>query len=194
VAAVGEASIRRQRAADAAMGVEAPGAAMRALEVSAGMASFSVRLRGLTRERRHISPHNPFHTPHHSYKQHGHSLKQAAYAANTTHSLLRTTTRPHTRYENESRVEHSLIAIAHSASTRLPPGHSNGLCSRDDAYPVGRWEGPPCVLVPPAVWCPPAAPPRCCVPPCGGRVPRVLPPPAVGSCLVCWCPPAVLWP
>ena len=51
-----------------------------------------------------------------------------------------------------------------------------------------------CVLVPPAVWCPPAGPPRCCVPPCGGRVPRVLPPPAVGSCPVCWCPPAVLWP
>jgi len=50
------------------------------------------------------------------------------------------------------------------------------------------------VLVPPAVWCPPAVPPRCCVPPCGGRVPRVLPPPAVGSCPVCWCPPAVLWP
>jgi len=35
---------------------------------------------------------------------------------------------------------------------------------------------PPFVLVPPAVWCPPAAPPRCCVPPCGGRVPRLLPP------------------
>ena len=50
------------------------------------------------------------------------------------------------------------------------------------------------MLVPPAVWCPPAGPPRCCVPPCGGRVPRVLPrcpPPAVGSCPVCWCPPAV---
>jgi len=45
---------------------------------------------------------------------------------------------------------------------------------------VGGWEGPPCVLVPPAVWCPPAAPPRCCVPPCGGRVPRVLPPPCGG--------------
>jgi len=46
------------------------------------------------------------------------------------------------------------------------------------------------VLVPPAVWCPPAGPPRCCVPPCGGRVSRVLPPPAVvGSCPVCWCPP-----
>ena len=59
---------------------------------------------------------------------------------------------------------------------------------------VGRWEGPPCVLVPPAVWCPPAGPPRCCVPPCGGCVPRVLPPLAVGSCPVCWCPPAVLWP
>ena len=38
---------------------------------------------------------------------------------------------------------------------------------------VGGWEGPPCVLVPPAVWCPPAGPPRCCLPPCGGRVPRV---------------------
>jgi len=45
VAAVREASIRRQRAADAATGVEAPGAAMRALEVSAGMASSSFRLR-----------------------------------------------------------------------------------------------------------------------------------------------------
>jgi len=56
---------------------------------------------------------------------------------------------------------------------------------------VGGWEGPaPCVLVPPAVWCPPAAPPRCCVPPCvwwacapcaappcGGFLPRVLVPP-----------------
>jgi len=58
---------------------------------------------------------------------------------------------------------------------------------------VGGWEGPPCVLVPPAVWCPSAPPPRCCVPPCDGRVPCVLPPPAVGSCPVCWCPPAVLW-
>jgi len=55
--------------------------------------------------------------------------------------------------------------------------------------PVSGWEGPPCVLVPPVVWCPPAGPPRCCVPPCGGRVPRVLPPLAVGSCPVCWCPP-----
>jgi len=36
------------------------------------------------------------------------------------------------------------------------------------------------VLVPPAVWCPPAGPPRCCVSPCGGRVPRVLPPPCGG--------------
>jgi len=45
------------------------------------------------------------------------------------------------------------------------------------------------VLVPPAVWYPPTPPLRCCVPPCGGRVPRVLPPPALSSCPVCWCPP-----
>jgi len=54
---------------------------------------------------------------------------------------------------------------------------------------------------PPVCWCPPRCgaplrPPRgvVCVPPCGGRVPRVLPPPAVGSCPMCWSPPAVLWP
>jgi len=53
--------------------------------------------------------------------------------------------------------------------------------------PVGGWEGPPCVLVPPAVWCPPAAPPRCCVPPCGGRVPplRWVLAPCAGAPLRC---------
>ena len=43
---------------------------------------------------------------------------------------------------------------------------------------VGGWEAPPCVLVPPVVWYPPAPPLRCCAPlwwvlaPCAGAPPR----------------------
>ena len=147
-----------------------------------------------TQAKHDVSPAAP--SPLHR-KSTGSVLMPTASTRKTAESCLRTYTYAvHTCSFIPNRAPRPLATCSTQQSEAEQP-HPVGAASgshRASLELVGGWEGPPCVLVPPAVWCPPAAPPRCCVPPCGGRVPRVLPPPAVGSCHVCWCPPAVLWP